>query len=79
MSYYIWLNAEKTPAYRGRTLYLFLAEGVDEMLAIRSDLPRATVSGLPPASLSDVHATMAQWLGMPVPNGAGQPIGEIVS
>jgi hypothetical protein len=34
LSYYVWLNAEKTPAYRGKTLYLFLAEGVDEMLAI---------------------------------------------
>ncbi|HEX6639771.1 MAG TPA: hypothetical protein VF215_01595, partial [Thermoanaerobaculia bacterium] len=38
LSYYVWLNAEKTPAYRNRTLYLFLAEGVDEMLAVRSDL-----------------------------------------
>src|SRR5262245_11445781 len=63
LAYYVWLNAEKTPAYRAKTLYLFLAEGVDEMLAIRSDRPAASASGLPPASLSDVHATMAHWIG----------------
>jgi hypothetical protein len=79
LSYYIWLNAEKTPAYRGRTLYLFLAEGVDEMLAIRSDRPAASASGLPPASLSDVHATMAHWLGSPLAGHAGQPIEAIIS
>jgi hypothetical protein len=65
LSYYVWLNAEKTAAFRGKTLYLFLAEGVDEMLAIRSDMPAATATGLPPARLSDVHATMAQWMGVP--------------
>jgi len=79
LSYYIWLNAEKTPAYRGRTLYLFLAEGVNEMLAIRSDRPAATASGLPPARLSDVHATMARWLGSPLAGHAGQPIEAITS
>ena len=41
LAYYVWLNAEKSPAYRNRTLYLFLAEGIDEMLAIRSDAPAA--------------------------------------
>jgi hypothetical protein len=76
LSYYIWLNAEKTPAYRGKTLYLFLAEGVDEMLAIRSDLPAAAASGLPPARLSDVYATMAHWIGAPA---SGRPIGPLVS
>jgi len=74
LSYYVWLNAEKNAAYRKRTLYLFLAEGVDEMLAIRSDAPIAARSGLAPARLSDVHATMAQWLGASVPNGSGRPI-----
>ena len=43
LSYYVWLNAEKTAAYRNRTLYLFLAEGVDEMLALRSDQPARPV------------------------------------
>jgi len=79
LSYYVWLNAEKTPAYRGKTLYLFLAEGVDEMLAIRSDRPAASASGLPPASLSDVHATMAHWLGSPLAGHAGQSIEAIIS
>jgi hypothetical protein len=78
LAYYIWLNAEKNPAYRGRTLYLFLAEGVDEMLAIRSDAPAAAPSRVTAAGLADVHATMAQWLGAPVANGSGQPIADIV-
>jgi len=77
LSYYIWLNAEKTPAYRGRTLYLFLAEGIDEMLAIRSDRPATTASGLPPATLSDVHATMAQWLGAAATQSA-RPIDVLI-
>ena len=45
LSYYVWLNAEKSAAYRGRTLYLFLAEGIDEMLAVRLDA--ASVIRLP--------------------------------
>jgi len=79
LSYYIWLNAEKNPAYRSHTLYLFLAEGVDQMLAIRSDAPAAAPSPATAARLADVHATMARWLGAPVVNGAGQPIADIVS
>ena len=78
LSYYVWLNAEKNPAYRNKTLYVFLAEGVDEMLAIRSDLP-ATRSRLAPARLSDVCATMAHWLGVPVPDRSGRPIVALVS
>ena len=79
LSYYVWLNAEKNPAYRKKTLYLFLAEGVNEMLAIRSDVPAAATSQLPPARLSDVCATMAQWLGVSTPNGSGQPIARLIS
>jgi hypothetical protein len=78
LSYYIWLNAEKNPAYRKKTLYLFLAEGVDEMLAIRSDTPGGTASRPDAARLPDVHATMAQWLGVAIPNGSGRPIAEIL-
>jgi hypothetical protein len=63
LCYYVWLNAEKNPAYRKRTLYLFLAEGVDEMLVIRPEGPTVAPSGPSPARLSDVHATMAEWLG----------------
>jgi hypothetical protein len=79
LSYYVWLNAEKNPAYRGKTLYLFLAEGVDEMLAIRSDVPAATASGLARALLPDVCATMAHWLGVSVPGQSGRPIVSLVS
>jgi hypothetical protein len=74
LSYYVWLNAEKSPAYRDKTLYLFLAEDVDEMLAIRSDAPAAARPNVPPARLADVSATMAQWLGVPAPDGSGRPI-----
>jgi hypothetical protein len=79
LSYYVWLNAEKSPAYRNKTLYLFLAEGVDEMLAIRSDAPAAPAPALPAASLSDVCATMAQWLGVPLQNQSGRAIAGLVT
>jgi hypothetical protein len=79
LSYYVWLNAEKNPAYRKKTLYLFLAEGVNEMLAIRSDAPAATAPRVTPARLSDVRATMAHWLGVPAPAGSGRPIEPLVS
>jgi len=79
LSYYVWLNAEKNPAYRNKTLYLFLAEGVDEMLAIRSEVIAGTASRLPPARLADVRATMAQWLGVKVPAESGRPILPLVS
>lgn len=65
LSYYVWLQAEKSPAYRGKTLYLLLAEGVDEMLAIRPDAA-AVETGLPGvATLPEVAAAMAAWLGVP--------------
>ena len=81
LSYYVWLNAEKSPAYRGKTLYLFLAEGVDELLAIRSDAPVAPTPAapLPAASLPDVCATMAEWLGVPVRKSWGRAIAPLVS
>jgi hypothetical protein len=78
LSYYVWLNAEKSPAYRGKTLYLFLAEGIDTMLAIRSDRAAAPSSLPEPVSLPDVAATMAAWLGAPG-EGLGRPITAVVS
>jgi hypothetical protein len=78
LSYYIWLNAEKSPAYRNKTLYLFLAEGADEMLAIRSGAAVESVPALPAASLSDVCATMAHWLGVPLPGLSGRAIAPLV-
>jgi hypothetical protein len=78
LSYYIWLNAEKNPAYRGKTLYLFFVEGFDEMLAIRAD--RAAVARpTGPARLADARATMAHWLGVTMPADAGRPILPLVS
>ena len=68
LSYYVWLNAEKTAAYRNRTLYLFLAEGVDEMLALRSDMTGPSAK-LAPATLADVYQTMAAWLKVTAPAG----------
>jgi hypothetical protein len=86
LSYYVWLNAEKTAAYRNRTLYLFLAEGVDEMLALRSDHigtfkspSPSTTTKLAPATLADVCQTMAAWLKTAAPPSAGQPIAPLVS
>jgi hypothetical protein len=77
LCYYVWLNAEKSPAYRGRTLYLFLAEEADEMLAIRSDKPIAGPTAA--ASLGDVCATMAHWLNLPAADKRGSPIAPLVN
>jgi hypothetical protein len=77
LSYYVWLNAEKGPAYRGRTLYLLLAEGVDEMLAVRSGDADGT-GALTEATLPQVAATMAAWLGAPLPALTEEPIGALL-
>ena len=74
LSYYIWLNAEKGPPYKGRTLYLLLAEGVDEMLAIPPGATKPLATALAPATLPDVAATMARWLGVTLPGSPGRPI-----
>jgi len=79
LSYYIWLNAEKSAAYRGKTLYLLLAEGVDEMLAIRSDASRTEAGELPAAVLAEVAATMAAWLGVSVGASAARPLASLAS
>jgi hypothetical protein len=87
LSHYVWLNAEKSAAYRQRTLHLLLAEGIDEMLAIRSG-PEAeagaragagnAAAAAPRASLADVGATMAQWLGVAQPDPRGRPIAALL-
>jgi hypothetical protein len=74
LSYYVWLNAEKSTAYRGKTLYLMLAEGVDEMLAIRSDVARTEAGELPEASLAEVAATMAAWVGVSPGASSARPL-----
>ena len=79
LSYYVWLNAEKSAAYRKKTLYLFLAEGVDRMLAIRSDMPAIAGNAKSAVTLEDVRATMARWLGIREPGGSGRSIDLLVS
>jgi hypothetical protein len=79
LSYYVWLSAEKSAAYRGKTLYLLLAEGVDEMLAIRPDAPVGAAGELSEATLPEVSATMGGWLGVAPAPGAAQPIAALVS
>jgi hypothetical protein len=77
LSYYVWLNAEKSAAYRGKTLYLLLAEGVDEMLAIGPGAPAQAPGGLSEATLPQVAATIGGWLGVAPGSSAAQPIGAL--
>jgi hypothetical protein len=88
LSHYVWLNAEKSAAYRQRTLHLLLAEGIDEMLAIRAGsdpASGASATAAGPAagagervSVADVGATMAAWLGVPPPDRRGRPIAALL-
>jgi len=73
LCYYVWLNAGKSPPYRRKTLYLFLAEDAEEMLAIRSDATPSSAA-VAPARLADVSATIARWLGLPDSEPPGRPI-----
>ena len=58
----------------GKTLYVFLAEGIDEMLVLGTD-PNATLTKpAQPVPLRDVGTTMATWLDVPAPDPAGRPI-----
>ncbi|HZM49755.1 MAG TPA: hypothetical protein VFE68_04660, partial [Vicinamibacteria bacterium] len=63
-------------AYRGKTLYLFLAEGVDEMLALRPH-PTEAADDLPAATLSEVSSTIAGWLGAAPGPVAAAPIAAL--
>ena len=58
MAYDVWLDAGKSAAHRSRTLYLFLAESIPDMLAIRSDLPGEIQASEAAVSLTDVRATI---------------------
>ena len=50
------------------------------MLAIRSGGPAAPAAdrALPAASLADVSATMAEWLGVPSPHPGGRPMAAVL-
>jgi hypothetical protein len=76
LSYYVWLNAEKSAAYRGKTLYLFAAEGHDTLLALRpgANPPPATPLQAP---LGAVAPTIAAWLGAPAA-APGAPIAALL-
>jgi hypothetical protein len=78
LSYYIWLNAEKGAPYRKRTFYLLLAEGVDEMVAVLPKGRPTTMKDPPTATLPDVFATMAHWMGLVLPDGPGKVINPLV-
>jgi hypothetical protein len=79
LAYYVWVHAEKSAAYRKRTLYLFLAENVPDMLAIRSDVPGVITPPSADVSLADVSATIAHWLGIRPLQGPGRPIAPLVA
>ena len=71
LSYYVWLNAEEVAPYRGKTLYVLLADGADQMLVVGPGPRKPVVKVEGPAALTDVGATMAHWLGAELP---GRPI-----
>ena len=79
LSYYVWLNAEELAPYRDKTLYLLLADGVDEMLAVLPSSRKPASSGLAAATIPDVAATMAHWLGTSLPGSPGRVIAPLVS
>ncbi len=79
LSYYIWLNAEKGPPYRDNTLYLLLAEGVDEMLAVRPSSWTKPPASPALATLADVAATVAHHLGVELPGSSGRLIPSLLA
>jgi hypothetical protein len=60
---YIWQECEKYVEYRNNTAYLFVGEGMDEMLAIGPpDFPLFNLKS--PPDLAAVHAAAKEWLGI---------------
>jgi len=60
---YIWQEFEKYAEYRRNTAYLFVGEGMDELLAIAPPdfpLPAATK----PTKLAEVFASMKDWMNL---------------
>jgi len=59
---YIWQECEKYVEYRNNTAYLFVGEGMDEMLVIGPpDFPLLGMNAEP--DLAAVHAAAKEWLG----------------
>jgi hypothetical protein len=60
---YIWQEFEKYAEYRNNTAYLFMGDGMEEMLAIApSDFPLLSVTG--PVKLPAVFQGLRDWLGV---------------
>jgi hypothetical protein len=79
LSYYVWLHAQKQAAYRQRTLYVFLAEGIDEMLVLGTDPTAMPTTPAQPVPLPDVGATLAKWLDVTAPDPAGRAIDTLLA
>jgi hypothetical protein len=60
---YVWQQFEKYPEYRGKTAYLFVGDGLDQMLVVA---PTDFLSKLPPApvSLARINFLMKDWLSL---------------
>jgi hypothetical protein len=60
---YVWQQFEKYPEYPGKTVYLFVADGFDQMFVIA---PSEFLSGLPPAPapLARINRIMKDWLAL---------------
>ena len=60
---YIWQEFEKYAEYRRNTAYLFVGEGMDEMLAIAPpDFP--LLAATQPVKLAQVFGTMKDWMSL---------------
>ena len=60
---YIWQEFEKYAEYRRNTAYLFVGEGMDELLAIAPpDFP--LLAATKPAKLAEVFASMKDWMNL---------------
>ena len=60
---YVWQQFEGYPEYRGRTVYIFAGDGLDQMFIIA---PNSFLSRLPaaPASLVNMNHFMKDWLSL---------------
>jgi hypothetical protein len=60
---YIWQEFERYAEYRRNTAYLFVGEGMDELLAIAPpDFP--LLSARQPVKLAQVFGTMKDWMSL---------------
>jgi hypothetical protein len=60
---YIWQEFQKYPEYRNNTACLFVADGMEEMLAIGPpDFPVLSAGG--PLKLAALHSQLKDWLGI---------------